>query len=81
MHGAVYGSYRNVFDIMDGVIELFHLYAPALVAMITASGIIPSLVFIGVGSASLSLMETLLYCLPFIYITLLLICGYMKKRD
>ena len=79
MHGAVYGSYRNVFDIMDGVIELFHLYAPAFVAMIPASGIIPSLVFIGVGSASLSLMEALLYGLPFIYITVLLICGYMKK--
>lgn len=73
MHGAVYGSYRSVADIVRGVCRAVAVFASALVALIPASGIISCAEYMGIfrilglGGGVQSVAECALYLLPFLY--------------
>ena len=74
LHGAVSGCYRSLTDVLDGVCKAFALFLPAFIAMLPASGIIPSLSFLGV-SIQHNLLVFLLYIFPFVIILCTLMRG------
>ena len=79
--GFIYGNYRSVVDIMRSVGSSYSLFAPALVAVLPASGIIPCAEYADILSIlDVSLQEVaffthVMYLLPFVYIIFFLIKG------
>lgn len=78
IYGFIYGNYRSVVDVARSVGEAFSLYAPALVAVIPATGIVPCaervglLSLLGVTEQGAAVFSDIMYLVPFLYIMLLL---------
>ena len=69
MHGSVCGYYRSVSDVMQGMCSLFPLLAPAFLAILPASGIMPCLEYIGLLDNGKTQMITDVLCwFPFVFI-------------
>lgn len=69
MHGSLCGYYRSVSDVVQGMSALFPMLAPAFLAVLPASGIMPCLEYIGLLDIGNSQMLSNVLCwLPFIYI-------------
>lgn len=71
MHGSVCGNYRAVGDVARGVSGMFALFAPAFLAMLPASGIVPCMRYIGVlvvDEPVDALLSDVLCWLPFLLI-------------
>lgn len=72
MYGAVYGTFRSISDVMQGACGAVALFAPAFVAMLPASGVLPCLAYLGVVFADgvAELITVILYSIPFVYVLL-----------
>lgn len=74
IYGFIYGNYRSLMDVVVSTGNTFTLFLPAMLALVPASGIVPCLQFAGVQQAfgmQWSIMETVLYVLPFLYVLLM----------
>ncbi len=80
MHGAVYGSYRNIYDMLDGVVDVFSIYIPAYMAMLPASGLLPTVAYVGIDVPYHAIIESMLYASPFIYVTVCLLCNKSNSK-
>lgn len=78
VYGFIYGNYRSVTDVARSVGNAFSLYAPAIVALLPAAGIIPCaeraglLSLLGVTEQGAAVFSDIMYLVPFMYIMLLL---------
>ena len=69
MHGSVCGYYRSISDVMQGKCSLFPLLAPAFLAILPASGIMPCLEYIGLlGNGKTQMITDVLCWFPFVFI-------------
>jgi p-aminobenzoyl-glutamate transporter AbgT len=71
IYGFIYGNFRSIMDVVVSTADTFVLFIPAIMALLPASGIVPCLQYAGVQQASdmlWSLIETVLYMLPFLYV-------------
>lgn len=69
--GFIYGNFRSIMDVVVSTADTFVLFIPAIMALLPASGIVPCLQYAGVQQASdmlWSIIETVLYMLPFLYV-------------
>lgn len=86
-YGFIYGNYRSFIDIARSVGAAFSLYAPALLAVLPATGIMPCLEYAGllpllhIDQADAAVVSDLLYLLPFIYIMIVLRARQQKSAD
>ena len=74
IYGFIYGSYRSTLDVIVSAGNAFILFAPAMMALLPAAGIVPCLQYAGVQSIcglSWNVVTAVLYLLPFIYIMVL----------
>ena len=74
IYGFIYGNYSSVMDVVVSTGRSFHLFAPAVMTLLPASGIVPCLQYAGVQpifGLSWDWITIPLYLLPFIYILLL----------
>ena len=74
IYGFIYGNYRSLMDVMASTGNAFVLFVPAMMALIPASGIVPCLQFTGLQpffDMQWSVMEAVLYALPFLYVLLM----------
>lgn len=82
-YGFIYGNYRTAVDVIVSAGDIFSLFIPAFMAMLPASGIVPGLQYTGLDAsfgldvAGLSVFETVVYTLPFVYVCLLVA---LKRR-
>lgn len=76
--GFIYGNYRSLIDIARSVGGAFSLFAPALVSVLPATGIMPCVEFAGLLSvlhieqADAAVVSDVLYLLPFVYVLIVL---------
>lgn len=71
IYGFIYGNFRSIMDVVVSTADTFVLFIPAIMALLPASGIVPCLQYAGVQQASdmlWSIIETVLYMLPFLYV-------------
>lgn len=71
IYGFIYGNFRSIMDVVVSTADTFVLFIPAIMALLPASGIVPCLQYAGVQQVSdmlWSLIETVLYMLPFLYV-------------
>ena len=70
IHGGVLGAYRSVADVVDGVCDTFLIFMPAFLSIIPASGLLPTLAFVGVALTDgvYNAVSFVLYVLPFVAI-------------
>lgn len=71
MHGSLCGNYRTVGDVARGVSGMFALFAPAFLAVLPASGIVPCMQYIGLLAASepvAALLSDFLCWMPFLFV-------------
>ena len=70
IHGGVLGAYRSVADVIDGVCGTFLIFIPAFFSIIPASGILPTLAFVGVilPDDVCKAVSFVIYVLPFVVI-------------
>lgn len=73
LYGAVSGSYRCLSDVLNRICDVYTVFAPAFIAMIPASGILPCMGYVGIlpDEFPVTDVETVLYLLPFIYVAFL----------
>lgn len=74
IYGFTYGNYRSLMDVMVSTGNTLILFVPAMMALLPASGIVPCLQFTGLQpffDMQWSVMEALLYALPFLYVLLM----------
>lgn len=85
--GFVYGNYRSVVDVLHSLSAVFSFFAPALIAVLPASGILPCVEYagflslLGVTEQGAALLSDALYAFPFLFMLLLMICdkgGFSK---
>ena len=73
VYGFMYGNYRTVVDVIGSASGFVRLFVPALLAMLPASGIMPCLhytgldIMLGIDNENAMAVETVIYCLPFVY--------------
>lgn len=73
VYGFMYGNYRSVVDVACSVGEAFSLFAPAFVAVLPATGIIPCAWYVGVldlfgvTPQGAAVAADVVYFLPFLY--------------
>ncbi len=85
VYGFVYGNYRSMVDVARSVGEAFSLFAPAVVALLPASGIVPCaeyagiLSLLGITAHNASVATDIIYLLPFLYI--LYYCYRSRGED
>ena len=83
VYGFMYGNYRTVVDVIGSAAGFVRLFVPALLAMLPASGLMPCLhytgldVMLGIGNENATAAETVIYCLPFVYMAV--VCLVRKK--
>lgn len=83
VYGFMYGNYRTVVDVIGSAAGFVRLFVPALLAMLPASGLMPCLhytgldVMLGIGNENATAAETVIYCLPFVYMALMCL---VRKR-
>ena len=83
VYGFMYGNYRTVVDVIGSAAGLVRQFVPALLAMLPASGLMPCLhytgldVMLGIGNENATAAETVIYCLPFVYMALMCL---VRKR-
>lgn len=81
MHGSVCGYYRSVSDVVRGLCSLFPLFAPAFMAVLPASGIMPCLAYVGLCDiGNMEFSSNVLCWLPFVYIALIELFSAVKRR-
>lgn len=66
LYGAISGYYRSLSDLLDGVCAVFARSLPAFLAMLPASGLIPSLSYVGITLPEG--VEFAIYFLPFVFV-------------
>jgi p-aminobenzoyl-glutamate transporter AbgT len=74
IYGFIYGNYSSMMDVVVSTGNTFHLFLPAIMALVPASGIVPCLQYAGVHSflgVSWDWVTAILYLAPFLYILLL----------
>ena len=80
MHGSVCGYYRSISDVVQGVCVIFSLFAPAFLAMLPASGIMPCVGYVGLLDIENSQMLSDILCwLPFVYIAVVEAVSAIKR--
>ncbi|MBQ8269691.1 MAG: AbgT family transporter [Bacteroidaceae bacterium] len=73
VYGFVYGNYRSMVDVARSVGDAFSLFAPALVALLPASGIVPCTEYTGlfltldIAPQCVAVAADIIYLLPFLY--------------
>lgn len=83
VYGFMYGNYRTVVDVIGSASGFVRLFVPALLAMLPASGLMPCLhytgldVMLGIGNENATAAETVIYCLPFVYMAV--VCLVRKR--
>ena len=76
--GFIYGNYRSLIDIARSLGAAFTLYAPALLAVLPATGIMPCVEFAGflpllhIDVADVAVVSDIIYLLPFLYVMLVM---------
>ena len=76
--GFIYGNYRSFIDIARSLGAAFTLYAPALLAVLPATGIMPCVEFAGflpllhIDVADVAVVSDIIYLLPFLYVMLVM---------
>ncbi len=74
VYGYIYGNYRSLIDIARSIGGAFSLFAPALLAVVPASGILPCVEFtgflapLGLAPAVFAAAANILYTFPFAYV-------------
>ena len=74
VYGYIYGNYRSLLDIARSLGGALSLFAPALLAVVPASGIVPCVEFTGIlaplafSPAVYAVVADIFYILPFVYI-------------
>lgn len=72
--GFIYGNYRSLIDIARSLGTAFSLYAPALLAVLPATGIMPCVEFAGflpllhIDAVDVAVVSDIIYLLPFLYV-------------
>lgn len=83
VYGFMYGNYRTLVDVIGSAAGVVRQFVPALLAMLPASGLMPCLhytgldVMLGIGNENATAAETVIYCLPFVYMAV--VCLVRKK--
>ena len=83
VYGFMYGNYRTLVDVIGSAAGLVRQFVPALLAMLPASGLMPCLhysgldVMLGIGNENAMAVETVIYCLPFVYMAVMCL---VRKR-
>lgn len=81
MHGSVCGYYRSIGDVVRGLCSLFPLFAPAFLAILPASGIVPCVEYVGlITFDEPQVVSDTLCWLPFVFIAFVEL-GYAVKRN
>lgn len=74
VYGFIYGNYRSVVDVARAVGTGIAVFAPALLAVMPATGIVPCVEYAGlpalanVQDGELQLLSDVLYLLPFLFV-------------
>ncbi len=77
VYGFIYGNYRSVVDVALSMGEGFSFFAPALLAVLPATGILPCVEFsglfsmVGVSVEELAVVADVMYLLPFLFVLLM----------
>ena len=73
VYGYIYGNYRSLPDIARSMGAACSFYAPALLAVVPATGIVPCIEYMELlpQGDNLAVFADVLYLLPFVYVTLL----------
>lgn len=80
-YGFIYGNYRSLIDIARSIGVTFSLYAPAILAVLPATGIMPCVEYAGllpllhIDSADVGVVSDILYFIPFVYMMIVLHKG------
>lgn len=83
VYGFMYGNYRTMVDVIGSAAGFVRQFVPALLAMLPASGLMPCLhytgldVMLGIGNENTVAAETVIYCLPFVYMAV--VCLVRKR--
>lgn len=84
-YGFIYGNYRSMVDIARSVGAAFSLFAPALLALLPATGIVPCMEFAGLlsvanlSSADAEVVADVIFLLPFVYMILVMRRGGVER--
>ncbi|MBQ4063978.1 MAG: AbgT family transporter [Bacteroidaceae bacterium] len=76
--GFIYGNYRSFIDIARSLGAVIATYAPALVALLPAAGIVPCMDYAGllallrISPADAAVVSDVIYMFPFLYMMLAL---------
>ena len=85
--GFIYGNYRSLINIARSLGAAFSLYAPALLAVLPATGIMPCVEFAGflpllhIDVADVAVVSDIIYLLPFLYVMAVLQAQQRNTTD
>lgn len=86
VYGFMYGNYRSVVDVACSVGDAFSLFAPAFVAVLPATGIVPCAGYAGVldlldvTPQGAAVAADVIYLLPFLYTLYFCYREWKKSR-